>query len=113
MRVIAFGAEDYPAARSSTLEVCQSRPACIRSSSSITVRALAHPVRFDRKTVRFRAKYGGTWEGRWLSDDHSDDHCDSVGELVLPGYAELAERYGISKLAERTEDLVRDGMAVF
>jgi len=66
--------------------------------------------------VRFRAKYGGTWEGRWLSDDdsddHSDDHCDGVGELVLPEYAELAERYGISKLAERTEDLVRDGMAV-
>jgi hypothetical protein len=66
--------------------------------------ALAHPARFDRKTVRFRAKYGGTWEGRWLSDDH----CDGVGELVLPGYSELAERYGISKLAERTEDLVRD-----
>jgi len=62
--------------------------------------------------VRFRAKYGGTWEGRWLSDDHADDHCDGGGELVLPGYAELAERYGISKLAERTEDLVRDGMAV-
>ena len=66
--------------------------------------ALAHPGRFDRKTVRFRAKYGGTWEGLWLSDDR----CDGVGELLLPGYSELAERYRISKLAERTQDLVRD-----
>jgi hypothetical protein len=66
--------------------------------------ALAHPARFDGKTVRSRAKYGGTFEGSWLSDDH----CDGVGELVLPGYSELAERYGISKVAERAEDMVRD-----
>ena len=82
MRVIAFGADDYPAARSSTLEVCQSRPACIRSNTA--VRALAHPVRFDRKTVRFRAKYGGTWEGRWRSDDHADDHCDGGVNWCFP-----------------------------
>jgi len=66
--------------------------------------ALAHPARFDGKTVRFRAKYGGTFEGNWLSDDH----CNGVGELVLPGYSELAERYGISNVAERAADVVRD-----
>jgi len=53
--------------------------------------ALASPVRFDRKKVKFKAKYSGTFEGSWLSDDQ----CKGVGTLMFPGYSELAQRYGI------------------
>jgi hypothetical protein len=66
--------------------------------------ALASPERFDRKKVKFKAKYSGTWEGVWLSDDR----CKSWGELILPGYSELAEFYRISQLTQQAPDLVRD-----
>ena len=75
------------------------------ASISVTIcEFLAKPARFDKKKVRFRAKYGGTWEGMWLSDDA----CEGSGELILPGDSEIARIYGISTLAKQSEPLVQD-----
>lgn len=66
--------------------------------------AVAHANQYDKKRVKFRAKYAGTWEGLWLSDDR----CDSRGELILPGYSELAEQYGVLALATKTKISLHD-----
>ena len=67
--------------------------------------ALANPERFNGKKVKFKAKYSGTWEGAWLSDNECEG---GAGELLLPGYSELAGRYRILQLAEQAPELVRN-----
>ena len=76
-----------------------------RASIATTIcEFIGNPARFDKKRVKFRAKYGGTWEGMWVSDDA----CDGSGELILPGDSEIARIYGVATLAKQAERLVRD-----
>jgi hypothetical protein len=71
---------------------------------------IAHPIRFDGRQVKLRAKYSGTFEGTWLTDSR----CNAMGELMLPYDHNLATVYGvddlITKLSTRygINDVVRD-----